>query len=157
MIASRSPAENRPPTPDPPVRPPPRSARVPTVGCKQRAYDTNRYAVVARVIDGDTVELSTGERSMVDAVYCINEGTDDAEKRTGRLAAEVWAWVESDEMSITSFQWIRQVLDLEPDSTSTIWTRGRIGRRKLRCCACEDKGQIVDMYDRTIYARRATG
>ncbi len=51
---------------------------------------------------------------MVDAVYCINKGTDDADKRTGRLAAEAWARVDSDEMRITSFQWICQVLDLEP-------------------------------------------
>ena len=51
---------------------------------------------------------------MVDAVYCINKGTDDADKRTDRLAAEAWAWVDSDEMRITSFQWICQVLDLEP-------------------------------------------
>ena len=51
---------------------------------------------------------------MVDAVCCINKGTDDASKRTARLAAEAWAWVDSDEMSITSFQWICQVLDLEP-------------------------------------------
>ncbi len=50
---------------------------------------------------------------MVDAVCCINKGTDDASKRTARLAAEAWAWVESDEMSITSFQWICQVLDLK--------------------------------------------
>ncbi len=50
---------------------------------------------------------------MVDAVCCINKGTDDASKRTARLAAEAWAWVDSDEMSITSFQWICQVLDLK--------------------------------------------
>ncbi len=51
---------------------------------------------------------------MEDALYCINTGTDDANKRTGRLAAEAWTWVDSDEMRITSFQWICQVLDLEP-------------------------------------------
>ena len=51
---------------------------------------------------------------MVDADYCINKGTDDASKRTARLAAEAWAWVDSDEMSVTSFRWICEVFDLKP-------------------------------------------
>ncbi len=56
---------------------------------------------------------------MVDAVCCINKGTDDASKRTVQLAAEAWVWVDSDEMSVTSFQWICQVLDLKAAAVRT--------------------------------------
>ena len=56
---------------------------------------------------------------MEDAVHCINTGTDDADKRTARQAAEAWAWVDSEEMSVTSFRWICQVFDLEPAAVRT--------------------------------------
>ena len=51
---------------------------------------------------------------MEEAVYSINKGTDSADKPMNRQAAEAWAWVDSDEMSVTSFRWICQVFDLKP-------------------------------------------
>ncbi len=51
---------------------------------------------------------------MENAVHCINTGTDGADKPLNRQAAEAWAWVDSDEMSVTSFRWICQVFDLKP-------------------------------------------
>ncbi len=56
---------------------------------------------------------------MKDAVYSINTGTYYADKPTNRQAAEAWAWVDSDEMSVTSFRWICQIFDLEPAAVRT--------------------------------------
>ncbi len=56
---------------------------------------------------------------MEDAVHCINTGTDGADKPLNRQAAEAWAWVDSDEMSVTSFRWICQIFDLEPAAVRT--------------------------------------
>ncbi len=49
------------PPPVSPARPPPPNTS-PSARCEQISYETNRCAVVSRVIDGDTVELTTGER-----------------------------------------------------------------------------------------------
>ena len=49
----------RPPSPAHPTLLPNTS---PAPKCKQLSYETNRCAAVSRVIDGDTVELTTGER-----------------------------------------------------------------------------------------------
>ena len=79
----------RTPTPDPPVRPPPRSASVPAVGCKQRAYETNRCAVVVRVIDGDTIVLSTGERVRYIGIDTPERGDRGFDAATARNTALV--------------------------------------------------------------------
>ena len=69
-------------------------------------------------------ELWAGSRRlwwavMEEAVYSINKGTESADKRMNRQATEAWAWVDSDEMGVTSFWWICQVFDLEPAAVRT--------------------------------------
>ena len=60
----------------------------PSPKCERVSYETNRCAVVSRVIDGDTVELSTGERVRfigMDTPERGEAGFDAATERTAAL------------------------------------------------------------------------